>query len=156
VQVWRICKAIYSNRAVSGDGGLKVAGRWHFKGHRVVYTSQSLSLATVELWVHVDPEEPLTSYVAVAADIPVNLSIHRFEEAQLPSAWRDDPSPNELRELGTAWLLSKATPVACVPSAATPGEYNYLLNPEHPEFNQISINNPIPFVFDHRMWKSRK
>jgi hypothetical protein len=35
-------------------------------------------------------------------------------------------------------------------------EYNYLLNPEHPDFGLITMEEPIPFVFDRRMWKPRK
>ncbi|MFZ0589968.1 MAG: RES family NAD+ phosphorylase [Bryobacteraceae bacterium] len=156
MHAWRICKEQYSKKSFSGDGGLKAAGRWHHKGHRIVYTAQSLSLATIELWVHVDPEEPLFTYVAVAADIPDNLVVQRFDEADLPSNWRDDPGPTELRDLGTAWLRSQSSAVARVPSVATPGEFNYLLNPEHPDFGSIQIGTPIEFVFDRRMWKIRE
>jgi RES domain-containing protein len=40
-----------------------------------------------------------------------------------------------------------------VPSAVIPSEKNYLLNPKHPEFRRIRIENSIPFEFDSRMWK---
>ena len=156
MRVWRICKAIYAQRSFSGEGGLKAAARWHHKGHRIVYTSQSLSLATVELWLHVDPEEPLTSYVAVSAEIPENLSVRRFDGSDLPVNWRQDPGPTQLRDLGSNWLQSKSTAVARAPSVITPGEYNFLLNPEHPDFLRIKIDDPIPFVFDQRMWKATR
>ncbi len=103
--------------------------RWNHRGHRVIYTSQSLSLATLELWVHIDPQQPLISYVAVPAEIPEDIEIRVFEEFELPPGWRDDPGPTELRDLGTAWLFSQSTAVARVPSVIVPGEYNYLLNP---------------------------
>jgi hypothetical protein len=109
VRVWRICKEQYSSKSFSGDGGLKAAARWHHKGHRIVYTSQSLSLATIELWVHVDPEEPLFTYVAAGADIPDDLALHHLHEANLPSNWRDDPGPTELRDLGTTCLVMPTT-----------------------------------------------
>ena len=121
-----------------------------------MYTSQSLSLATIGLWVHVDPEEPLFTYVAVAADIPDNLAVRHFDAANLPSEWRDDPGPTELRDLGSNWLESLFSAVARVPSVATPGEFNYLLNPEHPDFELIQVGAPIEFIFDRRMWKSRR
>lgn len=45
------------------------------------------------------------------------------------------------------------TAVLCVPSIVVPSEYNYLLNPPHPEFSRIQIAKPEPFAFDPRMWK---
>jgi RES domain-containing protein len=130
--------------------------RWNHKGHRIVYTSQSLFLATLELWVHTPPIEPLTTYVSVAARIPDHLQITAFDLETLPSGWQEDPAPASLRDLGTNWLVSKVSAVARVPSAIVPTEYNYLLNPEHPDFGLITMAEPIPFVFDRRMWKPRK
>lgn len=121
-----------------------------------MYSSQSLSLATLELWVHVDSEEPLFSYVAVAADIPDDLSPTVIAEADLPKTWRDDPTPDAVRDLGTQWLVSRSSVVACVPSVIVPVESNYLLNPQHPDFSRIQVSNRLQFVFDQRMWKRRK
>jgi len=153
VQVWRICKRQYAPAAFSGDGGLRAAMRWNHKGRRIVYTSQSLSLAVLELWVHIPPVEPLTTYVSVAAQIPDDLRISVFEREVLPADWQHDPSPMSLRDLGTRWLVSRASVGVRVPSAIVPTEFNYLLNPEHPDFGRIEMADPIPFVFDRRMWK---
>jgi len=156
VRVWRISKRQYAPAAFSGDGGLRAAMRWNHKGHRIVYTSQSLSLATLELWVHTPPIEPLTTYVSVAAGIPDELHITVFDQEVLPPGWQEDPAPSILRDLGTNWLVSKVSAVARVPSAIIPTEFNYLLNPEHPDFGLITMAEPNPFVFDRRMWKPRK
>ena len=156
MRVWRIAKRRYAPAVFSGDGGLRAAMRWNYKGHRIVYTSQSLSLATLELWVHTPPIQPLTTYVSVTATIPDDLQITVFDPETLPPDWQEDPAPSSLRELGTDWLVSRASAVARVPSAIVPTEYNYLLNPEHPDFGLITMAEPIPFVFDRRMWKPRK
>ena len=128
--------------------------RWNHKGQRIVYTSQSLSLAVLELWVHISPVERLTTYVSVAAHIPDDIRVSVFEQEALPPDWQQDPSPVSLRDLGTRWLISKASAVAKVPSVIVPPEFNYLLNPEHPDFGRIRMADPIPFVFDRRMWKA--
>ncbi len=154
--VWRISKLQYAPAIFSGDGGLRATMRWNHRGHRIVYTSQSLSLATLELWVHTPPIQPLTTYVSVAARIPNDLQITVFDPEALPHDWREDPAPEGLRDLGTRWLVSKVSAVARVPSAILPTEYNYLLNPEHPDFGLITMAEPIPFVFDRRMWKPRR
>lgn len=113
--------------------------RWNHKGHRIVYTSQSLSLAVLELWVHIPPVEPLTSYVSVAAQIPDDLRVSVFEREALPPDWQHDPPRVSLRDLGTRWLVSKASAAARVPSVLVPTECNYLLNPEHPDFGRIQM-----------------
>ena len=37
------------------SGAEKIGGRWNFRGSRVVYASENLSLATLERFVHVNP-----------------------------------------------------------------------------------------------------
>ena len=155
MRVWRISRRQYAPAVFSGDGGLRAAMRWNHKGRRIVYTSQSLALATLELWVHTPPIEALTTYVSVAAGIPDDLQITIFDQEALPPDWQEDPAPESLRDLGTNWLISTTSAVARVPSVIVPTEYNYLLNPEHPDFRSIEMAEPIPFVFDRRMWKPR-
>ncbi|MBI5482311.1 MAG: RES family NAD+ phosphorylase [Deltaproteobacteria bacterium] len=40
-----------------------------------------------------------------------------------------------------------------VPSAVVPQEWNYLLNPLHPDFGRLKLLPPEPFTIDPRMWK---
>jgi len=151
--VWRICKAKYADRSFSGEGGLRAAARWHHRGYRIVYTAQSLSLAVIETWVHVWIAKPLFSYVAVSAEVPDDLPVHWIEEASLPSDWKENEGHSVLQDLGTAWLRSLETAIARVPAATTAGEFNYLLNPMHPDFARIRLGDVQPFNFDPRMWK---
>lgn len=58
----------------------------------------------------------------------------------------------KLQQIGRDWLLSKRTPILKVPSAIVPVEHNYLLNPEHPDL-KVTLEAPIEFKFDRRMWK---
>jgi RES domain-containing protein len=41
-----------------------------------------------------------------------------------------------------------------VPSVVIPRESNYVLNPEHPEFRQIIIDDPLLFEFDVRLFSA--
>jgi RES domain-containing protein len=154
MRVWRICKKLYAASAFTGEGGLFAPARWHHKGGRIVYTSQSLALATLETWVHVAPQEPLSDHVALPAEIPDGLLIHDIRESSLPTTWRTVSPPSLLlRDLGTAWLAMQVSAVARVPAATTRGEFNYLLNPLHRDFRSIRTGDPQPFEFDPRMWK---
>jgi RES domain-containing protein len=40
-----------------------------------------------------------------------------------------------------------------VPSAVVKGEFNYLVNPHHPDFNTIKIISQEDFPFDKRIFK---
>ena len=55
MRVWRICRKPYVDIALDGIGGMYTSGRWHTKGHPIVYTAYSAALAALEVLVHVDP-----------------------------------------------------------------------------------------------------
>lgn len=157
MQVWRICKKQYSESAFSGKGRLNTDGRWHHKGCLIVYTSQSLSLATLESWMHIGPKDQLPHYISIAADIPDALSVYVIHEKTLSPGWNSiRPAPKLVRDLGTQWLTSHSSAVARVPAATTVGEFNYLLNPLHSDFRKIRQLEPQAFSFDPRMWKKRR
>jgi len=119
----------------------------------VVYCAATLSLAALELFVHLEASEAPADLVTLAAEIPSSVSIEELDSAVLPADWRAYPAPDALKELGTAWVRSGRTAVLSVPSVVIPRERNFLLNPSHPEFSQILLRNPEPFSFDPRMWK---
>lgn len=54
VDAWGICKPKYARTAFDGAGAARAPGRWNRGGQKVVYTSDSQSLATLELLVHAD------------------------------------------------------------------------------------------------------
>ena len=55
------------------------------------------------------------------------------------------------QKIGNQWLLESKTAVLKVPSAIVDREYNYLLNPKHPDFSKIRILDVTPFSFDNRL-----
>ena len=149
--VWRICSQKYQASAFSGIGGLYVPGRWHPQGHKIVYTAESLALASLEIFVHLESDR--VSLVAIKAWLPDKLKIEEIEPSQLPDNWQDTSSYPLLQEMGRDWLISLRTPILKVPSSIVPVEYNYLLNPQHPDL-KVVLEPPMKFKFDRRMWKS--
>ncbi|HME06917.1 MAG TPA: RES family NAD+ phosphorylase [Bryobacteraceae bacterium] len=139
-RVYRVCRAVHAR--LDGEGAKRVGGRWNSPGHAVVYMAQSISLAVLENLAHMSRQDFPTGYVSVSASIPDELSILSEQDIKkhLP-----DAGP---RELGDHWLESGATAVLRVRSAVIPEEFNYLLNPAHPEFARILVEPPKPFVFD--------
>lgn len=147
--VWRICSRRFL--AFDGQGARIHGGRWNFPGFPVVYTSASLSLAALELLVHVDPDSLPVGMVALSARIPEGIAIPAIEERGLPRNWNRYPAPDRLREMGTDWLRSRVSLALSVPSAVIPTERNYLLNRAHPDFHLLEISKPIVFLLDPRL-----
>lgn len=119
----------------------------------VVYTSATLSLATLEYFVHLDPADMPDDLVAIPADIPDTVSRTEIRAEALPSNWRAYPAPEALAELGTAWVRARRTAILLVPSAIVPQERNVLLNPAHANVRRIRLGQPEPFSFDPRLWR---
>ena len=43
-----------------------------------------------------------------------------------------------------------------VSSAIVTEEWNYLLNPEHPDFKKLTFGKPVRYAFDRRLARARK
>jgi RES domain-containing protein len=156
MKVWRICKSKFAASAFTGEGAYLFQGRWNPAGVRMVYTSISLSLASVEFFVHLDPTVAPDDLVSTAAILPAGKNIiSRISIADLPVNWRTTDNP-ALQHIGATWVASKSFLALEVPSIAIEGEWNILLNPTHPDFAKITLDLPKPFHFDDRMFKPKR
>lgn len=149
---FRIGKTRHAHDALSGQGALIVGARWHHKGAPIVYCATTLSLAALEVFVHFGMQEKAIAFSSIEISIPDGL-VSILSAADLPTDWRDVPPPRSTADIGSQWLVNKRSAVLQVPSAVTLGEYNYLLNPAHPDFPKINASPPKPYTFDPRMWK---
>jgi RES domain-containing protein len=149
--VWRIVAARHAERAWSGEGARRWGGRWNPPGVAVVYASSTLSLAALELLVHLDPDLLPVDLMAVAAELPSDPSPAVLRPRQLPAGWRTYPAPELLQELGAEWVRKAGSFALAVPSAVIPSEWNVLLNPLHPDFSRLRLLPAEPFAFDSRL-----
>ena len=118
----------------------------------MVYTSGSLALAAMELFVHLNPTEAPDDLVFTAATLASGTKIETIQTSQLPADWRRIDHP-ALRDLGGNWVREKRTVALRVPSAVVPEEWNVLLNPAHPSFSRVAIGESRPFRYDQRMFR---
>lgn len=145
LRVYRVCRAIYAR--LDGEGARRAGGRWNLPGRAVVYMAEGVSLAVIENLVHMSREDFPTGYVVVTAIISDDVRV--LAEGQVQSQGFE---PTEI-EVGETWLDSAASAVLRVRSNVVPSENNYLLNPRHPDFARIRIEEIRPFVFDSRLFK---
>jgi RES domain-containing protein len=150
--IWRLCAAHRTPNAFAGEGSYRRGGRWNPRGMRVVYCAESRSLAAMEVLVGLDERERLLEIPWVC--IPVTLPMALIEKAaQVPSEWRQYPQNATSQAFGAGWVQAQRSVALRVPSAVVPGEFNYLLNPAHPDFKRLKIGKPEPFSFDPRLGK---
>jgi RES domain-containing protein len=154
LSLWRISKHKYADTAFSGEGARRVGGRWNSRGQGMVYTSGTLSLAALEVFVHMEVEDVATMLACIRVDVPIEVKIEYLEVAQLPPDWRNIPAPAVLATVGDNWFRSGSTAILAVPSVVIPLEYNYLINPSHPDFAKLTVGFPQPFELDPRLWKN--
>jgi len=156
MRVWRISKTRYiGDRA--GTGARLAGGRWSSKGVSVLYFAATRSLASLEIFVHLEPEDLPEPLSAISVDLPDEIFTGRAARTAggLPPNWRRYPAPSALQAIGDAWVKAATSAVLELPSAIIPGESNYLLNPSHPDFEKLTWNEPERFEFDPRMWKKK-
>src|SRR5687767_734353 len=88
MDVWRICRRRFARRPLSGAGGLHASARWHSTPRLIVYASQSLALASLEMLVHLDLDLPPDDLLALQIALPDNAAQAELKPAQLPRSWR--------------------------------------------------------------------
>ena len=142
---YRLFRKKYS--ALDSRGAFLAGGRWNRKGVHMLYASSSLSLACLEILVHIrEPRLPADcSWVRIA--IPGGLL------AQAPHDL-DAADEDACREFGSEWVASASGPAVAVPSVIVPTEKNVLLNPLHKDFPRLTFSKPEAFRFDPRLLKT--
>jgi RES domain-containing protein len=146
---WRLVKRRFLAGAWDGEGARAAGGRWNSVGVPVVYVSSSLSLALVEVLVHL-PAGLLGAYAAVPVSFDdTHLAV--LPDADLPVDWRDVPPPASTQAIGDRFVAEARAMALRVPSVVVPSEPNYVLNPAHPAFATLSIGAPVAFPFDPRL-----
>ncbi len=158
MKVWRICRERYAESALTGEGAQLAGGRWNSVGVPMVYTSWCLSLAALEVFVNLDPNNQPRDLAWLAIEAPVDEQWKRREEkdfiSRLPQHWRERDDP-ETQRFGDDWIRSGRSAGLVVPSVLIEGEWNVLLNPAHPDAKKIRVVERKPFRFDERMFKPR-
>lgn len=116
----------------------------------MVYAAGSQSLAALEMLVHIDSPTDLVALKFVA--VPVEIDNRLIEGiTRLPKDWAVYPAPPATAQLGDDWIASGRSCVLKAPSAVIRSEWNFLINPAHPNFPKLRIGRPVSFRFDARL-----
>jgi RES domain-containing protein len=140
---------------LNGEGAFRFGGRWSSPGVRIAYTAEYVSLAMVEYFVHVGAEDPPRDLVLITAKVPDEVSRRAVNIADLPPNWRQTPSPPELQAIGDLFALEAKEAILIVPSAIVPREANWLINPQHESFPNVSVSGVEDFDYDARFFTGK-
>lgn len=149
MQLWRLTASRHASTAMSGEGAAAFGGRWNPAGRRMVYTAQSLALATLELSVHITGGR--VKYVAIQFELADHL-VDALALGGLKKSWSTDESATQ--RVGQAWLDSRRSTALAVPSALVDtrsGERNVLLSPLHPSLSSLRELQRFEVVLDERL-----
>jgi RES domain-containing protein len=147
--VYRLTNGAFIND-LSGTGAKLYGGRWNSPGLPALYTTEHISLAALEILVHIKSYRHPLDYYLITIELPDVLSIVSIDHEKLKKNWRDD---NEyLQTIGDEFLKARQSLVLKVPSAIIESENNFIINPAHPDARKIKIRSSQNFIFDKRLY----
>lgn len=147
--VYRITHSQYKDD-ISGSGAKIKGARWNMAGTGMLYTAESISLSTLELLVHIGFGNIQDFYHLLSISIPDDAALKEIRMDKLKPNWQEDEDYTAF--MGTSFLKENTGLILKVPSAIIPEEFNYLVNPGHPDFRKVKIKKTRPFIFDKRLY----
>lgn len=152
MEVYRLSREKFAG-SLSGKGAAIRGARWNSIGVEMIYTAANRSLAMAEVAVHFSLATIPVDYMMTTIFIPDDISLQRLNTSDLPQDWNSFPPPSTTQAIGDRFIYDNKTGVLQIPSAVTKGDYNLLLNPNHPDFKRIKILLTEPFPFDKRIFR---
>ena len=144
--LWRISR----HRDLSGVGGLKAPGRWHYAGQPVVYLAETPASALLEVCVHTSANDMPPEFTLLRIEGP-DVKVTTLKPDGLPQDWRTNQEAT--RDLGTGWLRKNRSALLQIPSAIVPETTNFLFNPSHADAAKFHISETFLYPFDVRLKK---
>ena len=152
MNVFRLVRKKYPIE-LSGKGAAISGARWNSKGIEMIYCAQNRALAMSEVLVHLTLATLPTDFVMITISIPDEVLITVLNPKKLNVDWNVFPNSFETPILGDDFINKNEACVLKFPSAVVKGDFNYLINPLHPDFYKIKITEQVDFPFDKRIFK---
>jgi RES domain-containing protein len=89
-------------------------------------------------------------YCLAEIDIPEE-KIFSIDKSALPKDWFNIPSPEKLKNIGDKFVSDMNYLAIKVPSVVNQKEFNFLINPQHPDFIKVKIISTEQLIIDQRL-----
>jgi len=146
MMVYRLARLPYAHDLTGYGASLSATNRWNSKGNHMLYTASNRALAFAEVYVHLRLYRIPSDMMMISIKIPKDLNIPTIELDKDVREYR----LTESQQLGDQFLANQFQFAIRVPSVVVPGEFNVLINPSHPDMEQLVIEDVRPFAFDTR------
>lgn len=153
MKIYRLSKRKYAED-LSGTGARLNGGRWNSRSNEALYTAEHISLAKLEVAVHLNLDLIPDDYCLVEIDLPDDSKIKTLKVSELPKHWDCIPYAKATQLIGDSFLSETQFLALKVPSAIVHQEHNIILNPNHPDYNTVQISKIEAFQFDSRLFGS--
>jgi RES domain-containing protein len=150
MRVYRISKCEFISD-LQGTGAARYPGRWHSKGTYILYTAATPSLSLLESVVHIS-NIAVDSYCMICLSVPED-KIKIITSTELPANWFANPPADLLKHTGDSFIRENKFLALKIPSAIMPEENNFLINPGHPDFKQVTVVYTRNIPIDERFFK---
>ena len=147
--VYRISNPLYS-KDISGTGAKLLGGRWNSKGIPVLYVSEHISLAVLEMLVNTKFQDYAISLDLIVIQIPDTAQLTEINIIKIKKGWIEDFGYTNY--IGDEFIKDKQSLLLKVPSAVITEEHNYLINPLHADFKKIKVLEIRSFKTDKRLF----
>ncbi len=147
MQVFRIALAKYAKTLIASGR----AARWNPNDIEMIYAAGSRSLACLENVVHRNQIGLNQAFQVMTIEIPDDIRVVSADMKKLPADWISYENMPLTQQVGETWIEEGKSAIFKVPSSIIMAEYNYLINPFHPDFKSIKLLKSEPFVFDRRI-----
>ena len=149
--IYRLSLTQYA-KDLSGEGAWRFGGRWNKAGTNCVYTAENRALTVLESLVHDTINTMPKGLSIMTLHVPDDKDLLLIPN-KLPESWNRTEVSEETQQFGSALLEKAEYLIIRVPSVIAPQEYNYLVNPGHPDIKKVSIADISDFSFDTRLKK---
>ena len=133
----------------SADGALRVGGRWHERGDRVIYAAEHYSTAMLETLANWGRRLPSNQHF-IEITIPAGVTYEVASAGHLPGWYRTDATSSMV--FGHRWYAERRSAVLFVPSVVARAERNIVINATHDEFPRIKPGLETPVWWDERLF----
>ena len=147
--VYRITNSLYSND-ITGTGAKLMGGRWNSKGVPLLYVSEHISLAVLEMLVNTKFKDLIIPLDLISIQIPEKVTQGEISLKKMKKGWITDYGYT--RFMGDEFIKNKQSLLLKIPSVVITEEFNYLVNPLHPDFKKIKIIETRSFKTDERLF----
>ncbi|RYF91686.1 MAG: RES domain-containing protein [Chitinophagaceae bacterium] len=135
---------------LSGTGAKLFGGRWNNVGIPVLYTTENISLALLEILVRADKTLLPPAYMLLKLELPVQAGTSTIYFNKLKKNWKDDVEYTQF--IGSSFASSGDDLILKVPSAIVEVENNFVINPHHKDFKKVKIKSISKFQLDKRFF----